>query len=76
MGLDIFKTKTTFADESSFDNDTTGAGFRFGYMITENSRHSWNYSFKDETIEGVKSGASDFITNQKGNYKTSSVSHN
>ena len=76
LGLDIFKTKTTFADESSFDNDTMGAGFRFGYMITENSRHAWNYSFKDESIEGVKSGASDFITNQKGNYKTSSVSHN
>ena len=76
LGVDVFKIKTTYADESSFDNDTTGAGFRLGYMITEKSRHSWNYSFKEETIEGVKTGASDFITNQKGSYTTSSLSHN
>tara|TARA_B100001123_G_scaffold7618_2_gene9416 strand:+ start:4078 stop:6372 length:2295 start_codon:yes stop_codon:yes gene_type:complete len=75
LGVDVFKIKTTFADESSFDNDTIGAGLRLGYMITERTRHSWNYSFKDEEIEGVKSGASDFILNQKGNYKTSSLSH-
>ena len=75
LGLDIFKTKTTYADESSFDNDTLGAGVRFGYMITERSRHSWNYTYKDETIEGVKSEASDFVNNQKGSYSTSSISH-
>jgi outer membrane protein insertion porin family len=75
LGLDVFKTKTTYADESSFDNDTTGAGFRLGYMITEKSRHSWNYSYKDETIEGIKTGASDFITNQQGEYTTSAISH-
>ena len=75
LGVDVFKTKTTYADESSFDNDTTGVGFRLGYMITDRSRHSWNYSYKDETIEGVKSGASDFINNQKGDYSTSAISH-
>ena len=71
----VFKTTTTYADESSYDNDTVGAGFRLGYMITDRSRHSWNYSYKDETIEGVKSGASDFINNQKGDYSTSAISH-
>jgi len=75
LGLDIFKIKTTYADESSYDNDTLGAGFRLGYMITERSRHSWNYSYKDETIEGVKKGASDFIDNQKGSYSTSAIAH-
>ena len=75
LGIDVFKTNTTYADESSFDNDTIGAGFRFGYMITDKSRHSWNYSYKDETIKGVKTGASDFINNQKGDYSTSAVSH-
>ena len=74
-GFDIFKTKTTFADESSYDTDDLGAAFRIGYMITEKSRHSWRYSIKNEDVEGVKSTASDFISNQKGSYKTSSISH-
>ena len=45
-------------------------------MVTDKSRHVWNYSFKNEEIEGVKTGASEFIDNQKGTYSTSSVSHN
>ena len=45
-------------------------------MVTDKSRHVWNYSFKNEEIEGVKAGASEFIDNQKGTYSTSSVSHN
>ena len=76
LGIDVFKTKTTYADESSFDNDTLGAGLRLGYKITDRSRHSWNYSYKQEEIQGVKTGASDFITNQKGEYSTSQLSHN
>ena len=75
LGVDLFKTKTTYADESSFDNDTYGGGFRLGYMLTERTRHSWNYIYKGETIEGVKDGASEFITNQKGDYTTSAISH-
>ena len=75
LGIDLFKTKTTYADESSYDNDSLGGGFRLGYMITERTRHSWNYTYKEETIEGVKSGASDFVNNQKGDYTTSSISH-
>ena len=74
LGLDIFKTKTTYADESSFDNDTLGAGFRLGYAITDKSRHSWNYSYKNETIEGIKSQASDFINNQKESFITNLLS--
>ena len=75
LGLDLFKSKVTYADESSFDNDSLGGGLRFGYMLTERTRHSWNFSYKGETIQGVKSGASEFITNQKGDYTTSQLSH-
>ena len=74
-GMDIFKTKTTFADESSYDTDTVGAAIRVGYMITERSRHSWHYTYKSEDVEGVKSGASEFVNSQKGSYKTSSIQH-
>ena len=76
LGSDIFKVKTTYADESSFDNSNYGVGFRLGYMITEKSRHSWNYIWKNEKIEGIKTFASEFINNQKGDYTTSSISHN
>ena len=75
LGLDLFKSKVTYADESSFDNDALGGGLRFGYMLTERTRHSWNFSYKGETIQGVKVGASDFITSQKGDYTTSQLSH-
>ena len=75
LGLDLFKSKVTYADESSFDNDSLGGGVRFGYMLTERTRHSWNFSYKGETIQGVKVGASDFITSQKGDYTTSQLSH-
>ena len=74
-GIDLFKTKTTYADESSYDNDSVGAALRLGYMITERTRHAWNYTFDKETIEGVKTGASEFITNQKGDYTTSVLGH-
>ena len=75
LGLDLFKSKVTYADESSFDNDSLGGGLRFGYMLTERTRHSWNFSYKGETIKGVKTGASEYITNQKGDYTTSQLSH-
>ena len=74
-GFDLFKNKTTYADESSYDNDSVGTAFRLGYMITERTRHAWNYTFKKESIEGVKTGASEFITNQKGDYTTSVAGH-
>ena len=44
-------------------------------MLTERTRHSWNFSYKGETIQGVKAGASEFITSQKGDYTTSQLSH-
>ena len=75
LGIDLFKAKTTYADESSFDNDLLGGGVRLGYMLTERTRHSWNFSYKGETIQGVKAGASDFITSQKGDYTTSQLAH-
>ena len=75
LGTDIYKVKTTYADESSYDSDNFGAAIRVGYMITEKSRHMWNYLLKQEEIEGIKSQASDFINNQKGSYTTSAVSH-
>ena len=75
LGVDIFKIRTTYADESSFDSDTLGGGFRLGYMITERTRHSWNYSWKEEEIRGIKEQASDFIENQKGEYTTSTIGH-
>ena len=75
VGYDIFKTNTTYADESSFDNNVVGAGFRLGYMVTDRTRHLWNYSYKEESIEGIQSDASEFINNQKGDYTTSAISH-
>ena len=32
-GFDLFKIKTTYADESLYDTDSVGTGIRIGYMI-------------------------------------------
>ena len=74
-GFDLFKIKTTYADESSYDTDSLGTAIRVGYMIAERTRHSWNYTLIQEDVEGIKSTASDFIANQKGEYTTSAIGH-
>ena len=54
------------------DESLKGDGF---LKEVDCERRVLQYSYKDETIEGVKSGASDFINNQKGDYSTSAISH-
>ncbi|NWG47238.1 MAG: outer membrane protein assembly factor BamA [Alphaproteobacteria bacterium] len=70
-GVDLFKVRTDYQDESSFDTDSYGGGYRLGFPLTEFSRLSLNYSLRVDDITNVDSGASLAIRDQIGKRTTS-----
>lgn len=73
-GIDLFHTTRDFQDESSFDQRRTGAGFHFGYPLSERWRQSWRYRYERNDIRDVDSDASIFIQLQEGERDTSAIS--
>ncbi|MEM6903051.1 MAG: outer membrane protein assembly factor BamA, partial [Pseudomonadota bacterium] len=65
-GVDLFHITTDFQDESSFDERTTGFGFRFGYNLGIDLRQGLRYRFEDSEITDVDDDASRFIREQEG----------
>lgn len=74
-GFDIFKTRTDFSTESSFDRDSIGGALRLGYAINEHLRHDMHYRFEDINITNVDSNASRFIKDQEGTNSSSTIGH-
>ncbi|MEZ5825015.1 MAG: outer membrane protein assembly factor BamA [Geminicoccaceae bacterium] len=72
-GFDLFRRKTDYQSESSFDETSTGGVLRAGYPLTEHLRHSVRYTLRDDEIENVSNTASVFIRNEEGNRITSAV---
>ncbi len=72
-GIDLFRVTRDFQDESSFDQATTGFGFRLGYPLSENLRQRLSYTFENNEIENVGVGASRFIQEQEGQRITSAI---
>lgn len=65
-GVDLFHITRDNQDESSYDEATTGAGFRLGYPLSERLRQRLNYTLEQTEIENVPSTASRFIREQEG----------
>ena len=74
-GIDAFNTTTDNQDESSFDEDSLGFGFRLGYPLGDRLRQTVRYRLEDRTIENVDADASRFIREQEGSTLTSLVGH-
>ncbi len=72
-GVDLFKTSQDFSQQSSFDRKSNGGRLRMGYALTEHTRHSFNYTLDDTSIDNVSATASRFIREQAGSTLTSSV---
>ncbi len=49
-GFDIFQVRNNFI-ESNFSTETTGAGVRLGFPISENNRVNLTYTIRRETID-------------------------
>lgn len=73
FGIDIFGSETNQQEESSFNARTTGAGFRFGFPLSENVSFSTRYNFTNTNIKNVDSTASPAIRSSAGTANTSLV---
>ncbi len=72
-GFDVFRSKTDYQSESSFDETSTGGTLRASYPLTENLRHSVRYTLREDEIENVDKSASVFIQDEEGTTVTSLV---
>ena len=76
FGVDIFATETDLQDESSFDSRQIGAGLRFGFPLSENSRLTTRYSFTNDKIKDVDTAnASLAIIQSQGTSNTSLIGY-
>ena len=71
FGVDVFATQTNQQSESSFDSERQGAGFRFGFPISENGALTLRYSFSRDVIRDVDSSASVAVLSAAGTSYTS-----
>ncbi len=51
FGVDVFGSRTDQEDESNFTNEQVGAGVRFGFRLSEESRLQTKYRFTRRDIE-------------------------
>jgi outer membrane protein insertion porin family len=72
-GIDLFRSRTDFQRESSYDETSTGGTLRLGYPLTENLRHSVRYTLRADEIQNVDDDASVFIQEEEGERTTSLV---
>ncbi|HPD83116.1 MAG: outer membrane protein assembly factor BamA [Alphaproteobacteria bacterium] len=73
-GVDAFHITRDLQDESSYDQQQTGAAVRIGYPLSEKWSQSWKYRFENNDIDNVDSTASRFIRDQEGKRLTSAIS--
>ena len=72
-GFDLFRSRTDFQRESSYDETSTGGTLRLGYPLTENLRHSVRYTLRADEIQNVDNDASVFIQDEEGERATSLI---
>jgi outer membrane protein insertion porin family len=72
-GFDIFRITRDNQDESSFDEESTGFGLRFGYPLAPRLRQTVRYRLDSTEISDIESDASRFIREAEGQTVTSLV---
>ncbi|SBV95641.1 Outer membrane protein assembly factor BamA [uncultured Alphaproteobacteria bacterium] len=74
-GFDLFRITRDWQDESSYDYKSTGFALRAGYSYSENLRHTWRYTLRQDEIQDVDDDASLFIKEQEGTTVLSQIGH-
>lgn len=72
-GVDLFRVRRDYQDESSFNEKNTGLALRLGFPLSENLRQRVYYQLQDTRIEEVPSTASRYVQEQKGARLTSLI---
>lgn len=73
-GVDVFHRRFD-RDESSFEEQNTGAGLRMGYDLTEYTRHTISYQASYDEVKDVDDDASDVIKDEEGTEFRSIIGH-
>jgi outer membrane protein insertion porin family len=50
-GIDLYSLRSDFIEESSFENQSTGLGLRFGFPITDTTSLGINYTLVQDSLE-------------------------
>lgn len=74
LTLNAFRITRDLQTSSDYDYRTTGAGFRFGYQVSDNLRQSIGYTLRQDEITNVDADASRFIKDQQGERLNSVIS--
>ena len=72
-GVDLFRITRDNQDESSFDEESTGFGFRVGYPLAPRLRQTLRYRFDSTDLSDIPDDASRFIQAAEGSVITSLV---
>lgn len=73
VGFDLSKYELNKLSTLVYDQTYQGIVLRGDYSITEFLKHQIRYSYSDQTVSNISSGASQNIQNLQGTFKTSSV---
>lgn len=73
-GIDVFSVTRDLRDESSFERQSLGVGFRLGYDLSEFLRHQVRYRISRERVTDVTPTASLAILEQQGSEVKSEIS--
>lgn len=73
VGFDLFKYSFTQRNSLLYDQDSTGITFRGDYAISEFLGHQLRYSYSEQNISNVFSGASISLRLLQGSYTSSGV---
>ena len=69
-GFDLFRRRTDFQSEGSFDQKSLGGTLRASYPLTENWRHGLRFTVRQDEITDVDTDASRFIQDEEGDNVT------
>ena len=65
-GFDLFRRRTDFQSEGSFDQKSLGGTLRASYPLTEHWRHGLRFTTRQDEITDVDEDASRFIRDEEG----------
>jgi outer membrane protein insertion porin family len=69
-GFDLFRRRTDFQSEGSFDQKSLGGTLRASYPLTERWRHGLRFTVRQDEITDVDEDASRFIRDEEGDNLT------
>ena len=72
-GFDLFHVRNNNQDIAAYSERRTGGALRVGYEFNEHLRQAWTYTIVDRNVYNVQTGASIYITNQKGSSLLSQI---